>query len=183
MARSRLTASKAKYHAGFGPLLPGIFHAPYGKRRGPALVRRGPVRQARAGQRGRRDHRRAHPGRGRLHRPRGRLPPGPPRDLRPARHPAHRRRDPVGRRPHRQDVGGRPLGRRAGHPAHRQGHRVRHAARRDGRPGRAARDVGPGRPRLDVRRQPGRLRGGPRDDRAARGRSHRQRRASAASRR
>ena len=26
-----LTASKAKYHAGFGPLLPGIFHAPYGR--------------------------------------------------------------------------------------------------------------------------------------------------------
>lgn len=26
-----LTASKAKYHAGFGPMLPGIFHAPYGK--------------------------------------------------------------------------------------------------------------------------------------------------------
>ena len=26
-----LTASKAKYHAGFGPLLPGIFHAPFGK--------------------------------------------------------------------------------------------------------------------------------------------------------
>jgi 4-aminobutyrate aminotransferase len=25
-----LTASKAKYHAGFGPLLPGIFHAPFG---------------------------------------------------------------------------------------------------------------------------------------------------------
>jgi len=25
-----LTASKAKYHAGFGPLLPGVFHAPYG---------------------------------------------------------------------------------------------------------------------------------------------------------
>ncbi len=25
-----LTASKAKYHAGFGPLVPGIFHAPYG---------------------------------------------------------------------------------------------------------------------------------------------------------
>jgi len=24
-----LTASKAKYHAGFGPLLPGVFHAPY----------------------------------------------------------------------------------------------------------------------------------------------------------
>ena len=25
-----LTASKSKYHAGFGPLLPGIYHAPYG---------------------------------------------------------------------------------------------------------------------------------------------------------
>ena len=26
-----LTASRAKYHAGFGPLLPGVFHAPYGR--------------------------------------------------------------------------------------------------------------------------------------------------------
>jgi 4-aminobutyrate aminotransferase len=26
-----LTASKAKYHAGFGPLLPGVYHAPYGR--------------------------------------------------------------------------------------------------------------------------------------------------------
>ena len=26
-----LTASKSKYHAGFGPLLPGIYHAPFGK--------------------------------------------------------------------------------------------------------------------------------------------------------
>jgi 4-aminobutyrate aminotransferase len=26
-----LTGSKAKYHAGFGPLLPGVFHAPYGR--------------------------------------------------------------------------------------------------------------------------------------------------------
>jgi 4-aminobutyrate aminotransferase len=26
-----LTASKAKYHAGFGPLLPGVSHAPYGR--------------------------------------------------------------------------------------------------------------------------------------------------------
>lgn len=25
-----LTASKAKYHTGFGPMLPGVFHAPYG---------------------------------------------------------------------------------------------------------------------------------------------------------
>ncbi|MEV5692556.1 acetyl ornithine aminotransferase family protein [Micromonospora globbae] len=27
-----LTASKAKYHAGFGPLLPGVIHAPYAQR-------------------------------------------------------------------------------------------------------------------------------------------------------
>ena len=26
-----LTASKAKYHSGFGPLLPGVYHAPYGR--------------------------------------------------------------------------------------------------------------------------------------------------------
>jgi 4-aminobutyrate aminotransferase len=26
-----LTASKAKYHAGFGPLVPGVYHAPFGK--------------------------------------------------------------------------------------------------------------------------------------------------------
>ena len=110
--------------------------------RGPALVRRGPVRQAGAGQRGRGDHRRADPGRGRLHRPGGRLPPGPSRHLRRARHPAHRRRDPVGRRADRQDVGGRPLGRRARHPADGQGHRLGHAPRRAGRQGGAARGLG-----------------------------------------
>ena len=100
-----LTASKAKYHAGFGPLLPGIFHAPYGRVEDLKLVRRGPVRQARAGRRGRRDHRRADPGRGRVRRPRGRLPPGAPPDLRRARHPADRRRDPVGRRADRARCG------------------------------------------------------------------------------
>ena len=73
----QLTASKAKYHAGFGPLLPGHLPRAVRSRRGPELVRRGPVRQARAGQRGRGDHRRADPGRGRLHRARGWLPPGP----------------------------------------------------------------------------------------------------------
>ena len=35
--------------------------------------------------------------------------------------------------PHRPDVGGGAHGRRAGHPARRQGHRERHAARRDDR--------------------------------------------------
>ena len=61
---------------------------------------------------------------------------GPARAVHEARHPARRRRDPVGRRPDREDVGDRALGRRAGHPARRQGHRVGHAARRDGRAGR-----------------------------------------------
>jgi 4-aminobutyrate aminotransferase-like enzyme len=93
-----LTASKAKYHAGFGPAPAGDLPRPVREGRGPQVVRRRPVRQARAGRRGRGDHRRADPGRGRLHRPRGRFPPGPPRHLRQARHPAHRRRDPVGRR-------------------------------------------------------------------------------------
>ena len=178
-----LTASKAKYHAGFGPLLPGVFHAPYGRVEDLRWFDEVLFDKLAPGQRGRGDHRRADPGRGRLHRPRGRLPPGPARHLRRARHPAHRRRDPVGRRADRQDVGGRALGRRARHPADRQGHRVGDAARRDGRPGRAARDLGPRRARLDLRRQPGRLRRRARHDRAARGRPRRQRRGRAASRR
>ena len=57
-----LTASKAKYHAGFGPLLPGVYHAPYGRVGGPALVRRGAVRAPGARERGRGHHRGAHPG-------------------------------------------------------------------------------------------------------------------------
>ena len=47
-----------------------------------------------------------------------------------------------------QDVGGRALGRRARHPAHGQGHRERHAAGRDGRPGRDHGALGHRRPRL-----------------------------------
>ncbi len=142
-----LTASKAKYHAGFGPLLPGVFHAPYGRVEDLRWFDERAVRQARARQRGRRDHRRADPGRGRLPRPRGRLPAGPARDLRQARHPAHRRRDPVRRGPDRQDVGHRALGCAAGHPPDCQGHRVGHAARRDDRPCGPPRGLGAGRPR------------------------------------
>ena len=78
-----LTASKAKYHQGFGPLLPGVLHAPY------AFNRVDPVTGARshdpeetfdyledvlfryqvAPPEVARDLRRAGPGRGRLHRP------------------------------------------------------------------------------------------------------------------
>ena len=92
----------------------------------------------------------------------------PARAVRSPRHPAHRRRDPVGRRAHREDVGHRALRRRAGHPAHRQGHRLGHAARGDGRPGRDPGGLGQGRPRLHLRRQPRRLRRCHRHHRAAR---------------
>ena len=55
----------------------------------------------------------------------------PARPVHRARHPVRRRRGAVGHGPHRPHVGGRALGRRARHPAVRQGHRQRHAARRD----------------------------------------------------
>ena len=137
-----LTASKAKYHAGFGPLLPGVFHAPYGRvedlrwfdevlfdKLAPANEVAAIIVEPIQGEggyivpedgflQGLRDICDEH----------GIL--------------LDRRRDPVGRRADRQDVGGRALGRRARHPADGQGHRVGHAARRDGRPGRAARDAG-----------------------------------------
>ena len=60
---------------------------------------------------------------------------------------------------------------------------IGHADQRDGRAGRDHGALGRRRPRLDVRRQPGRVRGGARDDRAARGRARRQRRGAAATRR
>ena len=174
MGAVSLTGSKAKYHAHFGPLLPGVYHVPFGNA-GPRRDRAADLQAPDAGRRVRRDHRRADPGRGRLRRPRGRLPGPPPRAVRPPRDPADRRRGPVGRRAHRQDVGDPALGRRARHPAHRQGHRLRDAGRRDAREGRA--DVlGPGRARQHLRRQPRRAGGAAGDDPAARGRAHRQRR-------
>ena len=97
--------------------------------------------------------------------------------LRRARHPAHRRRGPVGRRAARgrmwavEHEGVEPDIVLVG-----QGHRQRHAAGGDDRPRPAARGLGTGRPRLDVRRQPGRLRCGAGHARPARGRVDRERR-------
>ena len=74
----------------------------------------------------------------------------------------------------------RALGRRAGHHLPGQGHRQRHAARGDRRPGDVM-DWPPRQPRQHLRRQPGQLPGRPGDARPARARVHRQRRRSAAS--
>ena len=125
---------------------PGVYHVPFGNE-GLEEMETARLQAPHARRRVRRGHRGADPGRGRLRRPRGRLPGAPARAVRPPRDPAHRRRGPVGRRPHREDVGDPALGRRARHPAHGQGHRVRHAGRRDDRQGRRH-ELGPGRPRL-----------------------------------
>ena len=68
-----LTASKAKYHAGFGPLLPGVYHVPFGSAGLDELEQRVFKRLMPADEFAA-DLRRAHPGRGRLRRPRRRLP-------------------------------------------------------------------------------------------------------------
>ena len=82
------------------------------------------------------------------HRPARRLPAVDPRGLRPARHPADRRRGDGRIRTHRQVVRRRQLGRRARHPHRRQGDQLRlRAARRHGR-ARADRRLGA---RQDVR--------------------------------
>ena len=107
------------------------------------------------------DVRRADPGRRRLHRAAAGLAGRPARALRPPRHPPRRRRGAVRHRTHRHDVGVRARRGRARHHVRRQGSRQRPPARRHRRP---RRDDGLGarRPRLDVRWQPGRLRGGER---------------------
>ena len=116
-AQSRLTASKAKYHAGFGPLLPGIFHAPYGRAEDLALVQRGPVRASSS------RPTRSPPSSSSRSRARAATSSRRTASSRACAGSATstgsscRRRDPVGRRAHRQDVGGRALGRQAGHPA------------------------------------------------------------------
>ncbi len=125
-----LTASNSKYHEGFGPLLPGVVHAPFGADDTDRYIENVIFKRLVKPNEIARDRRRAHPGRGRLHDPARRLAPVPARPVHPARHPVRRRRDPVGHGPHRPDVGRRPLGRRARHRAGRQGHRQRDAARR-----------------------------------------------------
>ena len=100
-------------------------------------------------------HRRARAGRGRRHRSPGRLLPAHPRDLRPVRRAARRRRGYHRLRPDRAPLRARALGRRAGHHAVRQGDHVgvlplrRHRHQRPG-----GRDARRRRRAVDARLQP-----------------------------
>ncbi len=94
---------------------------------------------------------------------------GAARDLRPARHPAHRRRGADRLCAHRQDVRHREFRRRARHHHRRQiaGRRLPAVGRR--RQGRDHGRARSGRPRRHLCRQPARLRGGARGARRDRG--------------
>ena len=137
-----LTASKAKYHAGFGPLLPGVFHAPFGRvedlkwfddvlfdKLAPASEVAAIIVEPIQGEG-------------------GYIVPedGFLQGLREIcdQHGILLIADEIQSGAGRtgQDVGRRALGRQARHPAHGQGHRVGHAARGADRPGGAAGDAG-----------------------------------------
>ena len=155
-----LSGSKPMQRRGFAPLVPEIHHARYGDLESVRALLRTDLPARRAGG----DLRRADPGRGGLHRPARRLPAGPAAALRRARHPARARRGADGHRPDGQDVRLGALGRRRRHRLPGQGDRQRPAAGGDRGPGR--RDgLAQRQPRLDLRRQPRRLRRGARDAR------------------
>ena len=118
-----LTAKNMPYKHRFGPFAGELYRVPmaypYRWPGGPERVRRAGAahrdrpdpRPGRRGQRRGRHHR-ADPGRGRLHRAAEGLPSRPRRLVPRARHPPHRRRDPVRLLPHRRLVRVRPRGRR-----------------------------------------------------------------------
>ena len=167
-----VTTSSLNYRTGYEPLLPGVYFAPVPGRlpASSTATRRRPTASSLAilqsllghdhrAVAGRRDPDRAGPGRGRLLPGAGRVPARAARAVRRARDPADRRRGPVGLRPDGRDVGVRARGDRPRRRVRREGDRQRPAAVGDRDPARARRALGPRRARLDVRRQPGRLRG------------------------
>ena len=158
----------------FEPRVPGFLHipcpdpyryeAPPGESQGSRRGRRARTGHPRGGAGDGRDvHRGAGAGRGRRDRAAGRLLPAHPRDLRPLRRPARRRRGDHRLRPHGPPLRPRPLGRGARHRAVRQGdhlgllpvrrHRRERRDRGDARRGRAALDA-----RLHLQRPSRRLR-------------------------
>ncbi len=170
MGALSLTASKPVQRKGFGPLIPGVFHAhypdPYRRPAGMSAedhamacvhaIEEDLVPAHAPARRSRRDRRRADPGRRRLHRPAEKFPRRTRAPGRAPRHPAGLRRSPVRHGPHRQTLGRRAFRSHARHLHFRQRHRERPAA---GRHHRARRDHGLAarRARIDVRRQPGRV--------------------------
>ena len=183
-----LTASKSIQRRGFGPFMPGVYHAPYPdvyRFNGSAdAVRRGVARRSS------RDQILVHltspdevaaivvepiQGEG------GYVVP-PPAFLQGLRELTTQhgimlvvRRSAVGHGPHGEDVRLGALRRQGRHRQHRQGHCVGAAARRHLR-ARRGHDVAAGRACQHVRRQPGLVRRGERDDQAAEGAARRQRR-------
>ena len=185
MGSLAFTSSKYTQQKGFFPTMPGVTHVPYpnpyrplfaGDDQGKAVLdyieqccstRNVPPREVAAML--------VEPiqGEGGYLVPPPRLPAGPARALRPARHPADRRRGAVGHRPHRQDVRLRALGRDARHPDAREGPRLGPAdrlvvAKKTHHGALAAR-----RPRQHLRRQPDLLRRRARDARSRGGRATR----------
>ena len=180
MGALSLTARKAVQRAGFGPLVPGVVHAPYpycyrcpfGKKPDTCAVECvkfiedtllktiAPAEETAAIV--------IEPvqGEGGYIVPPQKFFDELARVARQARHSAGFRRSAVRHGPHRQDVGLRAFRSRARHSGGGQGHRQRHAAGRHGG-ARGADDLAAGRARLHLRRQPGGLRRRAGDHRAA----------------
>ena len=185
-----LTTAKDVYRAAFEPLPGSVYHTAYpycyrasGGAHAPGRLHLrlgGPARPdvppVHLPGPGRGDHHRAGPRRGRLRRPAARVPAAPARDHPRARHPAHRRRGPDRLRADRRAVRGPALGRRAGHPGHGQGHRLRAATVRDPGPPGAHGPLEARLARRHVRRQRRLVRRGQRDPRRHRGRGPRRQR-------
>ena len=141
---------QTKYHEGMGPLVPGIHHVPYGNPE--ALAAR--CHRAHGG-----GPARADTGRGRRGRRERRVPDLRAQALRRARRAADVRRGADLLRPHRALPRARAQRRHPGRMRARQGHGRRLPARRDRRARKAHQLIASRQPRVDLRRQPARVRG------------------------